>query len=360
MDFTYQTYNGRLVLNPNDFILRFEHQQNGRTFEKCFFEQDFYQFEAFGGISFIQKTLSLALDDDDSSCPSEIETELEEDSKNEITLKLTYKLSVLPKPLIIPFNIPALRKQTASADVESMDRKIKDLTKMFEQSFSTLQNRISELEERCGDTIVLPGCDSAIPQYLKTLTLVKSGTEILENNVGYFYSSFFPGHKTKAISGQAIVTPLSPSQGSYQGSYYSHTTWEASPNSFVFHDLQSIQNLKYMKDISTLIISGCTSVTDFSELSSLTKLTSLSIIGSQKTTNWNPPTVTSNGNNPLLKDISWIKNLKNLQTVSFRGCSSLVDITPLKQLPNLKTLDIRETGVKNTDFLTNAGLAITK
>jgi hypothetical protein len=70
--------------------------------------------------------------------------------------------------------------------------------------------------------------------------------------------------------------------------------------------------------------------------------------------------ITSAGQYPCIKDISWITSLKKLQNISFRGCSRLVDITPLKQLPNLKTLDIRETGVKNTDFLTHSGLTITK
>ena len=68
----------------------------------------------------------------------------------------------------------------------------------------------------------------------------------------------------------------------------------------------------------------------------------------------------SDGSRPVINSVSWISELKNLQTVSFLGCSSLVDIRPIADLPRLSTLDIRETGVKNTSFLTSSSLTITK
>ena len=54
---------------------------------------------------------------------------------------------------------------------------------------------------------------------------------------------------------------------------------------------------------------------------------------------------------PKLKDISWIKNLKQLHTANFNSCQNLIDISPLTKIPNLKTVHVNNTGVKNALFL---------
>lgn len=84
-------------------------------------------------------------------------------------------------------------------------------------------------------------------------------------------------------------------------------------------------------------------INDLQSIGALRKLTSLTL------------TYISN-----LTDISWIESLTELDSVIFYGCSSLVDITQLRKLTKLKTLDIRLTGVKNTECLTNSGLTILK
>jgi hypothetical protein len=51
--------------------------------------------------------------------------------------------------------------------------------------------------------------------------------------------------------------------------------------------------------------------------------------------------------------------MKALENVSFRGCSNLVNVGHIKDLPNLRELDLRDTGVKNTGFLASSTLKIT-
>jgi len=87
---------------------------------------------------------------------------------------------------------------------------------------------------------------------------------------------------------------------------------------------------------------------DFSCLSALTKLQTLSIT---MTATIHGAVRTDGGCNPVLTDISWIAELKELHTVNFFGCSQLVDITPLKELPQLTHLTLTQTAVTNTDWL---------
>jgi Leucine-rich repeat (LRR) protein len=108
--------------------------------------------------------------------------------------------------------------------------------------------------------------------------------------------------------------------------------------------------------------------TDCSVFQFLPNLTGLTIIGSRKLTaihpaNPNTPTNVENTEipgTPTITHLNWITGLKNLQTLVLVGCKNLSDISALKDLPNLKELDIRETAVKNTDFLTNSNLKIIK
>ena len=44
MEFKTGSYNTRLILNPTDIILRFEHSETHRVYERTFFERDFFPF----------------------------------------------------------------------------------------------------------------------------------------------------------------------------------------------------------------------------------------------------------------------------------------------------------------------------
>jgi hypothetical protein len=145
-----------------------------------------------------------------------------------------------------------------------------------------------------------------------------------------------------------------------------HTvSWNSASESFTFDKLTSISNMKYLKNCKQVTLSGCMELADYATLGEMPWLTHITIVSSRQwaqhnTSNGTQWTWANAGNNPPLRDISWVKNLKSLQNLTLLGCSSLSDITPLKELPNLKELDIRETAVRNTDFLVNPNLKITK
>jgi hypothetical protein len=50
----------------------------------------------------------------------------------------------------------------------------------------------------------------------------------------------------------------------------------------------------------------------------------------------------------VLVDISWIKKLTNIESVTFYNCKELTNISPLLELKKLKSVNIRESGVQNT------------
>ncbi len=375
MEFTFGTYNVLLVINPVDFILRFEHKDTLQVFETICFERDFADYIPFGGIGFVQKVLTDALK---SECDSPCSIQKLSVDKSNLTFELVYKAPLLLKPITFSFDLKAIRREKAGGDVDALQRKLKELTAFMEgkchafevamKASSELAIKVKELEDRCGDVITLPGCPFVIPLDSTSITLVKDGTEMFEAGQGYLYSSSFPGRKAKLhphgnqyqkVNVSNIFTTQSP-----HGGYPQSITLENSPNTYVFDDLTNISNLKYLKNCTTLTISGGVNVTHYNTLSSLKNLQTLSILNTRSIGGLNSSTnqLVNNpgGNNPQLKDISWIRSLKNLRSVSFQGCSQLLDITPLKDLPNLTNLDVRETGVKNTEFLTHAGLTIVK
>lgn len=354
MDFTFGNYSGKLVLNPTDFILRFEHNKYGRCYEKTFFERDFSDYLVLGGVEFIQKALLLFFRDNSEG----LVVSGWKETTSEIQFKLTYRANILPKEIEIDFLVPAIRKSSTTPDLEALEKKIASLTKLV-SGLSGIADRVKELEDRCGETIVLPGCDYAIPIDITSLTLVLNGTEIDTNGSGTFHSSVYPGLRFNNTNYQNIAQtnyPLGPAP-----SYAISLQQNPSPT-YVFNSLKNITNLKYLKNLTSLSIWGASEINDYNVLKELKNLTTLCIASARKSvhTGSNGMKPQNAGNNPQLKDVTWIEDLTNLTTVSFLGCSHLVNITPLKKLNSLQNLDIRETGVKNTDFLTNAGLTIVK
>jgi hypothetical protein len=367
MEFSYNNYNVQVVLNPVDFILRFEDKETLQLFETICFERDFIDYLPFGGIGFVQKVLMDALKEECDAISSLQKLSVD---KSHLTFELVYQVPLLLKPIIFSFDLKAIRREKAGADMDAIQRKIKELTAFMESTMtasSALAVKVKELEERCGDVITLPGCPFVIPIDSISVTLVKDGTEMFEGGQGFIYSSSFPGRKAEVfgLGGGGKINAANIFTTNYSGNHRS-ITLKPSPNTFVFDDdLTNITNLKFLKNCTSITLSGCSKVSDYSILSTLTKLQNLCIIDSRNThyATTNVGTSIQNGsagNNPQLKDISWIRVLKNLRTVSFQGCSQLVDITPLKDLPHLTNLDVRETGVKNTEFLTHAGLTIVK
>jgi hypothetical protein len=199
----------------------------------------------------------------------------------------------------------------------------------------------------------------AIPITSTTLTLVRDRSSL---PTGETFSIMNPGMKTTGhmTSHNNCAVNWQQPFGNPQAGYMQN--WDPYPNTYVvLQGINSLSNLKYLKQCRQLTLSGMNEVRDYSSIGEMTQLTHLTIISSRQF-QWvnNTATYINQGNNPILLDISWIKNLKSLQSLVLLGCSSLSDITPLKDLPSLRELDIRETGVRNTDFLINPNLKITK
>ena len=217
-----------------------------------------------------------------------------------------------------------------------------------------LYERVRELELRCGDTITLPGCDYAIPIDVSELILVKNNGSLPEGRV---FSSVYQGGYIVNTNHDCGFSPF----GSYTAQHhYSPHHWKdvnETERSYVFKNLTSIKNLKYCKNLKKLTICGASEVLEY-DLSDLINLTHLSIIGNHhydSDNTWPHALVPAiKGNNPQLSDISWITSLTNLEVVSFRGCNKLSDVCALKGLTNLWDIDLRDTAVKDVEFLKNA------
>ena len=347
MDFEYTDYFGKLVLNPTDCILRFEHKKTSRIYEQTYYDRDFPDFATLGGLDFVGHLLRLCFTSTDHVCVKNFR-----ESPTILHLEIHHENPILLRPLVLAITIPAIRKQSGNSDLETMNRKITELSATFAKKLDPLLTRIVALEERCGDSIVIPGCPNAIPVSSTCLALVRDKTALPS---GHYYAHVYPG---------AIYYHSSYPEPNWNSPFYNQSMNSAGVNAQAFpyigyahSGLTSLNNLVYLTKCTHLTLSGIPEIMDFSPIAKMTWLTSLSIVASCKGTQ-NPPTV--NGNIPVLKNIAWITALKGLTSLSFLGCTELADITPLRELPKLTDLDIRGTAVKNVAFLTNASIKISQ
>ncbi|MEG0379091.1 MAG: leucine-rich repeat domain-containing protein, partial [Eubacterium sp.] len=100
----------------------------------------------------------------------------------------------------------------------------------------------------------------------------------------------------------------------------------------MLNDVSGVGNLT---NLTSLTISNCLKVSDVSAVGKLTQLKRLNISGgsSYSSSNSKPPTISD------LSDISALKTLVNLERLSINN-NSIVDISALGAMKNLKTLDI--------------------
>lgn len=368
MELQYQDYIVTLTFNPTDTIIRFEHKETYRIYEQTFFDRDFPIASGLGGIEFVNKLVVQAFKGE----VKEITVKSFFESTSELTMDIAYIAPFFLKPLSFSFTLPAVRKETGKTDVGMLNRKIKELSESIEPRVATLQATmekrmlaleglvplVKELQERCGDSITLPGCDFVIPIHLPSLTLIRNNTATA---TGEYVSSLYPNMKCAARNTNGWFQAFHQDYPFMNHQHGYNNTWTPAPGYIAHNGIKNIKNLKYLCSCTILTISGTSELTDYSPIGEMIWLTSLTIISARSASNNNGTPVYSNaGNNPTLNTIGWVKNLKNLQNLTLVGCSSLSDITPLKDLPNLRTLDIRETGVRNTDFLVNPHLTITK
>ncbi len=360
MEFTLSSFTGRLVLNPSDFILHLEHKDSARMYEHTFFDRDFLEVSQMGGLEFVGRLLTTAIQKPNA----DLDFKVAKETPAILTLVLTYSNPILLKPISLTMELPAARRATGSADVGELGRKlretvgtvarleetVKQINPSVQATLEKLMARLSDLEERTGDFVVLPGCEYAIPASLTSLKLVADGTCLLDNA---YYSAMAPNKKIPYVNGH---NGLPPNPFAWNNSELDKGSYGIVGNSL------SLKNIKHFKHLTHLAIAGIPIILHIESLGKLKNLTHLTII-SGHTIQW-----TYNSIQHILisektvpcTDISWVKNLPKLQTLILKGCKNLVDITVLKDMPQLKELDIRDTGVRNTDFLTNPSLKITK
>jgi hypothetical protein len=370
MEFQYSEYIVRITLNPVDIIVRFEHTTNFRAYEQTFFERDFPEAALLGGLEFLGKALISAFQQEKAG--GEVTIEDFKKSNTTVSFNLTINNPLFVSAIMFPIELHALRKESGNVDVSVLNRKVKEMSDGFEPrllklqqaletrlaTLDTLTSKLKEMEERCGDVITLPGCEYAIPTTLNTLTLVRNNTGLPN---GEYVSGLMPQMKCnpKNTSNQSVSFNQDYPFQNHQHGYAN--TWAPAVGYYPHNGIHNLKNLKYMRSCTQLVVSGTSELRDYSPIGEMPHLTHLTIVSSRSINpHSNPIQYPNQGNNPILTDIKWVKNLKNLQSLTLLGCSSLSDITPLKDLPNLRELDIRETAVRNTDFLINPNLKITK
>jgi hypothetical protein len=275
-----------------------------KLYETTIFERDVLEYASLGGVEYVSNLIAAGLTHQ-SHGPVTMGLVVEKDA-----LQLTFLRNdpYMPRPITIILRVPAVRRSSAAEDTEVMSRRLRDM----EAKMAGLLDQITSLRERALWTAV-PGGGPPCPIDATSVT------------VGY------------TMDHAAAI------QSNKCGKTYRHLSNQSDWNQ------SDISNLRHLTECTTLHIAGCAAALDFSCLKALTKLKVLSIT---MAVNDGAATIPSYGCNPVLKDISWIADLKELRTVNFFGCSKLVDITPLKDLPQLTHLTLTQTAVINTDWLT--------
>jgi hypothetical protein len=327
MDYTYGEYDVRLVLNAADAIVRFEERATRKLYEATFFDRDFAEFKSIGGLEFVMKLLVGALCRDGPTLESALV------DKN-LLLTVTYAQKLLPKPIVVSFPLPAIRRATCGEDTETLTRRIKELESKL-VGITELRERVVELEFMTDGIVLIPGL-LPIPNTVQMFCVWPLG--VAGQGDALWPAPFAIPKVPGAIihgDGTNVAIANTPTYASITDITYSQ-----------FGSVYSVKQVKHLTNCNSLhIMNNKTAkpINDLQSIGALRKLTSLTL------------TYISN-----LTDISWIESLTELDSVIFYGCSSLVDITQLRKLTKLKTLDIRLTGVKNTECLTNSGLTILK
>jgi len=351
MELVCGNYDVKLIPNPTDFILRLENRENARLFERTFFERDFAEYIVLGGLEFVINLVKDKMKDAEIT-----------ESPTQATFTLSWSSKFSPRSIDFKFTIPAIKRDKASGDMDEVTARMKKMEKAAAEQKAALDRmlvlydkisaNVTELEARCGDTITLPGCDYTIPMDIQNLILIKNWGMLPDGR------QFSIVYKDFAYQSNPGWQPYDQNKPFHHPQHGANMTWNPLPQdhkAIVFNNLKSIKNLKYCKKLIHLTICGADELRDYT-LSDLKNLHTLNIIANFGHQN---PNYVIKDSNPQLTDISWISNLKNLQNVSFRGCNQLLNVGPIKDLPNLKELDLRDTGVKNTGFLASSTLKIT-
>jgi hypothetical protein len=157
--------------------------------------------------------------------------------------------------------------------------------------------------EKVGGCVIFPSCPFAIPENIPILTLGKVNT-----NDPITGSNYQLGH---------IVNIMAE-------------------NRYLFHTANNLNCLRFL-ECNILRLVNADDAKDFSPIGEMTSLKELHIVYSSPSS--------------VLCKIDWITKLTNLESVTFFNCKGITDISPICGLKNLKTLNIRGSGINNTAML---------
>ena len=296
MELDYKNYFVRIVHNPNDIILRFTEKDTLRNWEVTLTERDFVEYQILGGLEFVLNLLKNVLQKNK-------ELDIKTSSK-----QLSFTIQYQPDDNL-EFILPAIKKVSASVDLDDLIIRMASLEKYIknqENRLVSLQEEIEIQKDKTSGHIIIPGCQYAI------------NDDILELNLG-----------------------LSSTSDPLTGINYNNALYTPFPY-YPCHSLKNLSNLSFLQKCYSLRLVS-PQAADYSAIGKMTSLKNLSIINCSM----------------MPMDINWITSLVNLETAIFFGCKGLIDISPLTKLKNLKSIDIRGSGVLNTSMF-GCNIQITK
>jgi hypothetical protein len=345
MELTYANHTVRIVQNPSDIIIRFTELTTDRNYETTFTERSFIEYQVLGGLEFVSSLLIKALQEPEKKSPTIVDFKA---TPKIISFSLTYSPDTHFKMTALAFTIPAIKKDSANADVETLTRQVQSILKLTNKLKTAIEDSKAEFSKALEDKtafltaeleqqkaksagfIVIPGIRFAIDENTLELNLFSTphGCGNLGNAVQYTYNSECCWGFQTVLKGPVL--------------------WQG-----------DISKIKYLKKCKRLTILHGLDIKNYDPISEMTELEHLNIITEPSwavdETNY-PNAVKAN---KAFVDISFVKTLKKLTHVSFYGYKSLKDISPLASCPALTSLDIRQTGVGNTNCLPSS-VTITK
>jgi hypothetical protein len=309
MELAYKDYSVRIVHNPSDIIVRFTDAKTMRLWQVVYTERDFVEYQVLGGLEFVASLLKDAL-----------KSEVYEISDFKVTSKqLSFTIQYAPdehcKQINIEFLLPAIKKETANVDMESVS------------------NRIALLEKALAELVPL---QKEVAQQKDKITSLTQDLEIQkEKSAGYIVlpGCFLPIREDIVMLHLGLINTTNPLTGLNFGcGQFGNSIGQ---KLYICETFNNLNNLKYLKKCEILSIANPT-IKDFSPIGEMSSLTTLHISFSNPSTD--------------LVDISWIKKLTKLEMVLLFNCKGLTDISPLLGLKKLKSIDIRGSGVQNTSL----------
>jgi hypothetical protein len=356
MELTYSNHTVRIVQNPSDIIVRFTEPTTNRNYETTFTERSFIEYQVFGGLEFVSSLLQRALQDHSIKSPSITQFKA---TPKEIRFSLTYSPDSHCKMTALEFVIPAIKKDSANADVEALTRQVQALVKLTDTLKSSLEESKTGFaraveENRAAFNKALEDKTSQLQRAVdqKTTQLAaeleqqkaKVAGFIVIPGIRFVIDENTPELNLSAADysgnpGGVVAYSLNAEcQFTFKAHVQVHGMWQG-----------DITNLKYLKKCKRLTIASGWDIKNFSPISQMLELEHLNIVIEPSYAQNQSYTSSFQGDKTL--DISFVKTLKKLTHVSFYGYKSLKDISPLASCPALKSLDIRQTDVGNTNCL---------